>query len=80
MSVDTNLDIKAKQIDAVRSEIGWCLTASDDDTVTVTGSEIAQATFVPRPTVEQILEQVAATPGTGLQKLDCGAYRAEPQQ
>lgn len=80
MSVDTELDIKAKQIDAVRSEIGWCLTASDDDRVTVTVSDIAEATFVPRPTVEQILEQVAATPGTGLKELDGEAYQAEPQQ
>jgi len=77
MSVDTDHDIKATQIDAVRSEIGWRLTASDDDTVTVTVSDIAEGTFVPRPTVEQILEQVAATPGTGLQELDGDAYWAE---
>jgi len=77
MSVDTDLDIKAKQIDAVRSEIGWRLTASDDDTVSVTVSEIAEATFVPAATVKQILEQVAATPGTGLEELDGDTYQAE---
>jgi len=77
MSVDTDLDIKAKQIDAVRSEIGWRLTAGDNDTVTVTVSEIAEATFVPRPAVEQILEQVAATPGTGLEELDGDTYQVE---